>query len=64
MRTGTINTWKYEVFISHAGEDKGFATAVHSMLTQLGISAFLDEVRASAMSCPIVAALDKLVATT
>eukprot|EP00898_Chlorokybus_atmophyticus_P006334 jgi/Chlat1/6701/Chrsp5S06985 len=35
--------WQYDVFISHAGEDKEFADELHHDLKQLGMNPFLDK---------------------
>lgn len=42
---GNPATWKYEVFISHAGPDKEFGEELHKELKGLGLIAFLDQVR-------------------
>ena len=40
LQPGTIRTWKYEVFISHAGEDK--PRELRNSLRMIGIRAFVD----------------------
>ena len=35
--------WAWDVFISHAGEDKPFAACLHRRLVRIGLRSFLDE---------------------
>ena len=35
--------WKWDVFISHAGEDKSFGLCLHRLLEQTGLRSFLDD---------------------
>ena len=36
--------WNWDVFISHAGEDKAFGHSLYSRLKHVGLRCFLDEV--------------------
>ena len=44
MCTGSPKNWKYDVFISHAGEDKSFAKDLHADLNSMGLEPFTDQV--------------------
>ncbi|KAK9810247.1 hypothetical protein WJX72_007249 [[Myrmecia] bisecta] len=39
---GSADTWRFEVFISHAGEDKPFARELRKDINSLGLRAFVD----------------------